>query len=157
MGQSRREKRTLHGAFRRVRMAFPASAVIAAGLLSSGCSMTFPIGPLAEPETTGSIVATPLPALSPDLGGEDLVYAEDAMDAALDPLGTAATTRWANPKTGRKGTFAAAGEAFVREDEVCRYFRTTISLETGQQDLLGLACRAGAGHWQLRKIRPAAA
>jgi surface antigen len=45
----------------------------------------------------------------------------------------------------------------VREDEVCRYFRTTISLETGQQDLLGLACRAGAGHWQLRKIRPAAA
>lgn len=119
--------------------------------------MTFPIGPLAEPETTGSIVATPLPVLSSDLSGEDLVYAEDAMEAALDPLRTGLTTRWANAKTGRRGSFAAAGDAFVREDEVCRYFKTTMILDSGQQDLLGLACRAGAGHWQLRKIRPAAA
>jgi surface antigen len=147
----------LPGALHRSRMALSVPAALIAGLLSSGCSMTFPIGPLAEPETTGSIVATPLPVLSSDLSGEDLVYAEDAMDAALDPLRTGAPTRWANPKTGRKGVFAATGDAFVREDEVCRFFKTTITLEIGQQDLLGLACRAGAGHWQLRKIRPATA
>ncbi len=156
MAQARGEKRTNAVALRRPCLAFPAVALLA-GLACAGCSMTFPIGPLAEPETTGSIVSTPLPVLSADLSGEDLVYAEDAMEVALDPLKTGVTARWSNPATGRKGTFLAAGDAFVRQDEVCRFFKTTISLESGAQDLVGLACRSGAGHWQLRKVRPATA
>ena len=51
--------------------------------------------------------------------------------------GRRTTTRWANAKTGRRGSFAAAGDAFVRDDEVCRYFKTTMILDSGQQDLAG--------------------
>ena len=139
----------------RLGMMIPPSTVVSAGLILSGCSMSFPIAPLTEPETTGSIVATPLPVLSEDLSGEDLVFAEDAMETALDPLKAGLTTRWSNPSTGRKGTFVASGDAFVRDDEVCRFFKSNISLSGGSRDLIGLACRSGAGHWQLRKVRPA--
>jgi len=157
MGQWRRDKSTLVDAVLRLRMVLPASTVLSAGLFLSGCSMSFPIAPLAEPETTGSIVATPLPVLSGDLSGEDLVFAEDAMENALDPLKAGTVMRWSNPTTGRKGTFVANGDAFVRDDEVCRFFKSSVVLSSGSRDLIGLACRSGAGHWQLRKVHPATA
>ncbi len=154
MGQFRVEERS---ALRRGALPRAGVAVVVLGtaMLAAGCSMTFPIGPLAEPETTGSIVATPLPILSADLSGEDLVYAEDAMGVALDPMKKGTAARWSNPSTGRRGSFTAEGEAFVRDAEVCRYFKATVAFAEGGQDMLGMACRAGAGNWQLRKIRPA--
>ncbi|MHB2169642.1 RT0821/Lpp0805 family surface protein [Alsobacter sp. R-9] len=136
-------------------MAGASVLAVLSGLSLSACSMTFPIGPLAEPETTGSIVAAPLPVLSADLSGEDLVFAEDAMSTALDPLRrTTVPARWTNPSTGRNGSFLAVGEAFVRQDEVCRFFKANVSLDAGPQQMSGFACRTGAGPWQLRKIKP---
>lgn len=123
-----------------------------AGLLAAGCSINLPLGPFSEPElTTGSIV--PAVVLSDRATGEDLVIAGGALDQALDPLRKGAPARWANPSTGSQGSFVAEGDAYVRDDQVCRSFRASLVVQQKPDDLRGVACRAGAGSWSLHKVK----
>ena len=85
------------------------------------------------------------------------------MDKALDPLHSGGRRAWSNPATGQNGSVAAAGEAFVRDDQVCRSFNATLNQNKPgpAQDaarrssrLVGVACRVGAGSWTIQKIKP---
>ncbi|WP_293866654.1 RT0821/Lpp0805 family surface protein [uncultured Alsobacter sp.] len=136
---------------RGLRIGAAAGAVLAAGVLSAGCSINLPLGPFSEPElTTGSIVQTVV--LSEAATGEDLVIAGGALDQALDPVRKGAV-RWSNPSTGNQGSFLAEGDAYVRDDQVCRSFRAAIVVQQKPDDLRGVACRAGAGSWSLHKVK----
>jgi surface antigen len=124
--------------------------------VSAGCSLNFPmmsLVPEPEPETTASIVPNSS-MLTPGLSPEDWTLASSALDKALDPQLNGAPTKWSNAETGARGSFAAAGPAYVRNDQVCRSFKATVVLQGPERQLLGTACRAGAGAWTLQKMKP---
>jgi surface antigen len=159
-----------NGAVRHVYKPFPwggerkLSRVAAAVLVTlsalslGGCSLSFPIASLiggsSDPETTKSVEAKPLSPLSSNLGAEDWRRARAAMAVALDPQGNGSSVNWDNPETALRGTFASVGQPFVRSDEICRAFVSSI---TGQGDaiwLQGTACRRTAGEWTVTEVNP---
>ena len=157
MGFAGLEGNTVH----RLRRCFTFAFVALGGALA-GCSINFPMLSLvSEPETTGSIVQTANLSAEP-LQGESGIE-PSAVDKALDPLHSGGPVAWSNADTGQNGLVAAAGEAFVRDDQVCRSFTATLnqSKPTPATDaarktsrLIGVACRVGAGSWTIQKIKP---
>ncbi len=116
---------------------------------------------VSEPETTGSVVQPVSLSTEPPQGSQDIE--PSAVDKALDPLHTGGPVAWSNAETGQNGLVAAAGEAFVRDDQVCRSFTATLNQTrpAPAQDaarrssrLVGVACRVGAGSWIIQKIKP---
>lgn len=135
-----------------------ATAVALSAIMLGGCSLSFPIASLvgggSEPETTQSVQAKPASPLSANLGVEDWRRARAAMAVALDPQGNGAAVNWDNPETALRGTFAPVGQPFVRSDEICRAFVSSI---TGQGEpiwLQGTACRRSAGEWTVSDVTP---
>lgn len=157
MGFAGLEGNTVH----RLRRCFTFVLVALCGALA-GCSINFPMLSLvSEPETTGSVVQTSSLSAEP-LQGEPGIE-PSAVDKALDPLHVGGPVAWTNAETGQTGSIAAAGEAFVRDDQVCRSFTATLNQNKAvpAQDaarkssrLLGVACRVGAGSWTIEKITP---
>jgi hypothetical protein len=125
----------------------------ALGLAAAGCSMSFPLPPLvADPETTGSIAPAVAP-LGPGSTDADWEVARPALDRALDPGHEGQASSWSNPATGFSGVFVAQGEAFVRDDRLCRSYRSQIGVAGVQRSMTGMACRVGAGPWVVRETR----
>lgn len=128
-------------------------ALSALGLAAAGCSMSFPLPPLvADPDTTGSI-APPVAPLGPGATDADWDAARPALDRALDPDHEGQSSAWSNPGTGFSGSFVAQGEAFVRDDTLCRSYRSQVAVAGVQRTMTGTACRVGAGPWVVRETR----
>jgi surface antigen len=106
-----------------------------------------------DPDTTASILPE-APSSQLGLSDEDWIKASQALDKALDPQQAGASVRWSNAESGRSGVFVAAGQAFVRNDQVCRLFKASLAQHPQDQSLLGTACRAGGGMWSLQKVKP---
>jgi surface antigen len=127
------------------------------GLGAGGCSMSFPMASLVpedEPKTTGAVVAKPASPLSPELGEEDWRRARGALAVALDPQGNGASVSWDNPDSGFKGAFTPVGQPFVKSDEICRAFLTSLASDKSNSSLQGTACRPSGGEWAIKDIRP---
>jgi surface antigen len=124
--------------------------------------MNFPMLSLvSEPETTGAIVQTANLSTEP-IQGETGIE-PSAVDKALDPLHSGGPVAWSNADTGQNGLVAAVGEAFVRDDQVCRSFTATLNQNKPapapdavrrSSRFVGEACRVGAGSWSIQKIKP---
>lgn len=143
------------------------ASVLVVALAAGGCSMSFPIAGLsskAEDDlvlTTGSVLpardtqkAIGLAELAPDLGPEDWRRAEGAMALALDPQGNGAPVSWDNAQSGAKGNFTPVGGPFLRQDEICRAFLASITMQTGPVKLQGTACRPSGGEWAVVEAKP---
>jgi surface antigen len=145
----------LYRRWRTLREAGGAGLTLGAALLLAGCSISFPIGSLIEDDRTASIApkkqASPL---SPELGPEDWRRARAALATALDPQGNGAPVPWDNPETMMRGSFGAAGPAFVRNDQICRPFTATLVAQASRSALKGEACRAPTEGWQVVKVEP---
>ena len=136
------------------------------GLISAGCSVSFPILGLsskAEDEvvTTSSVLPArgtskpgALASLSSELGPEDIRRADGAMAVALDPQGNGAAVSWDNPQSGVKGSFIPVGGPFLRSDEICRAFIASVQTQTKPAKLQGTACRPSGGEWLVKDIEP---
>jgi surface antigen len=92
--------------------------------------------------------------LGPGLSPADWDLASTALDRSLDPQLGGAASKWANPESGARGTFIAAGPAYVRDDKICRLFKAVIALGGPDRVMIGTACRVGAGAWTLQKVKP---
>lgn len=141
----------------------PWRAAVAVGLLglcAGGCSMSFPMASLLpedEPKVTGStgaVAAKPASPLSPELGEEDWRRARGALAVALDPQGNGASVSWDNPDSGFKGAFTPVGQPFVKSDEICRAFLTSLAGDKGSSSLQGTACRPSGGEWAIKDLKP---
>ncbi len=131
----------------------------------TGCSWTFPgsktdaakeialeddiatgsIGPVSEPKK-------PLAQLK-NLTEEDLRRAKAALAVAVDPHGSPDRVLWDNPQTQAKGSFVPDGPPFVKNDEVCRNFRTLVVDPVETRNLVGTACRPSGGAWDVSDIK----
>jgi 17 kDa outer membrane surface antigen len=129
--------------------------VIAAGIGLGGCGISFPMASLMpeEPESTNSLKKKPVSPLSPELGLEDWRRAKSALAVALDPQGNGSPVSWDNPETGFDGSFTPVGQPFVKADEICRAFLTTIAGRERSSSLQGTACRPSGGEWVVKDVK----
>jgi surface antigen len=119
-------------------------------LLTSGCSV--PLPSFVAEDQTGSIPPTVSP-LSSTLSAEDWRRAKGAMAVALDPQGNGAPVAWANPQTGAEGSFTPVGDAYARDDKICRAFLADLSGAASAPKQQGTACRDGADNWSVVDVR----
>ncbi|NIX76783.1 RT0821/Lpp0805 family surface protein [Microvirga terricola] len=136
-----------------------AKKILAAGLIAlnaGACSLTLGVAGIQddEPEVTGSVTPQAAPSLSPDLDEEDWRRAKAALALALDPQGPGTIVSWDNPASAMKGSFAAAGAPFVKNDEICRAFSASLG-SSSITTLQGTACRPSGGEWALKEVQPA--
>ena len=109
------------------------------------CSMTFPMASLVnEPEVTAALGPATSP-MAPLVSVDDWALAAPALVKALEPASTSAV-RWESKASGLVGAFEPAGPAYVRNDQVCRAFLATVTLQGNTSRHLGAACRPAA--WQ---------
>ncbi len=160
------------------------SVLAAVGLASSACSISLPMFSLvgkSEPEpailTTGSVTpAANAPGaaasatarlagapsassarklqLSDHLGPEDIRRATGAMALALDPQGNGSPVGWDNSESRSSGRFTPVGGPFLRDDDVCRAFLSSITTVMDKHALQGTACRPSGGEWSIRELKP---
>lgn len=118
-----------------------------------GCAGGLPFLPTSmhDIDTTGSISAAPV--LSPQLSEADNQRAAIALNKALDPMAAGNPVDWSSPESGYSGSFAAIGQAYVRDDQVCRGFLASLATEGQRNWMQGAACRAAAGHWRIEAVK----
>lgn len=139
---------------------FPARAasIVCAMLVTTvmaGCSTAIPLpsfSNISKDDVTGSI--RPQSPLSSSLDGEDWRRAKGALSVALDPQGNGAPVTWENPQSKIKGSFVPVGQAWVKDDNVCRTFLAELGGSHPAQQLQGNACRDKSGEWSVGKVEP---
>jgi surface antigen len=117
----------------------------------AGCSTAIPLPAfVSKDDVTGSIKHFTSP-LSPQIGLEDWRRAVAALSQALDPKGAGETVAWDNPKTGLTGSFTPVGEAYRREDRVCRAFLGEVGSD---EAVRGTGCIDKRGEWAVLNVKP---
>ena len=137
------------------------------GLLVASCTIKLPFMPLSaertpdvEVMTTGNIKPAPALAtraqspLADHLGPEDLRRANGALALALDPQGNGSPVNWDNTESRSAGRFTPVGGPFLRDDEICRVFLTSLSTVADKHNLQGTACRPSGGEWAIKDLKP---
>jgi surface antigen len=132
--------------------------MLALALASGGCS--YQLGSLfgkdeekTEAVTTGSIALTP--SLTRSTAGlppeADLHFARAA---AVEVMTKETSAPWENPKSGARGTVTPLAAAYDQEGRTCRDFLASYVRRGTEAWLQGEACRAEAGKWEVRSMRP---
>jgi surface antigen len=134
-------------------------AVLACALVSTlqlaGCATVIPLPSftgISKDDITGSIARTS--PLSDNLNGEDWRRAKGALGVALDPQGNGAPVSWENPQSQARGSFVPVGQAWAKDDEICRTFLADLGGSHPQRQLQGNACRSKDGEWKVGKVEP---
>ncbi|MDB5545820.1 MAG: hypothetical protein JWO64_2969 [Hyphomicrobiales bacterium] len=117
----------------------------------AGCSTAIPLPAfVSKDDVTGSIRHFKSP-LSPQIGLDDWRRAAPALSQALDPRGAGETVAWDNPKTGLTGSFTPVGEAYRREERVCRAFLGEVG---AAEAVRGTGCIDKRGEWAVLDVKP---
>lgn len=124
-------------------------------LTTGACSFALPaLETPEEPAVTGSVSPRTISPLSADLGAEDWRRAKAALAVALDPQGAGTSVSWDNPGTKLKGNFTPVGQPYVKSDEICRAFLSTLRGQGAASSLQGTACRPSGSEWVIKDVRP---
>jgi surface antigen len=137
------------------RVAIHFSVLLAIGLGLGGCGLDLPYAEslMRDDDVTGAVVKAEPVDLPASLDPVDRKEADRALEGALDPMNTGSPVRWSNTVTGRKGSFTAKGDAFVRDDQLCRIFTATVEQGRAQSRYQGAACRIGGGSWTVDSVK----
>jgi surface antigen len=143
-----------------VRPGAAALAVAVSALTLGGCSFSYQLDSLfgkggEEPEVTGSIRPVAGPRATAALPPEsDLAVARAAVREILAKGGKDSSMPWENPKTGARGTVTPLASAYSQDGLTCRDFLASYVSNGTEAWLHGEACRADAGAWEVRNIKP---
>jgi surface antigen len=61
---------------------------------------------------------------------------------------------WENPQTGARGTITPIAAAYRDNGVECRDFLVSYVHDRAEAWMQGEACRAGAGRWEVRSLKP---
>jgi surface antigen len=128
----------------------------------SGCALSYRLDSMfgakdgtRKDEVTGSVSQEPLAAATgADLLEADLVYARAAAAELLSRGGNDASAPWENPSTGARGTVTPIASSYTQDSQLCRDFLVSYVRSSAQAWLHGEACRATAGKWEIRSLKP---
>ncbi len=152
--------RTAPASLRRIAGAWRPSlaAIVLLGLASGGCSMSHRLGSIfgsdgvdAKAEATGSIAAKPTSGLPPE---EDLAFARTAITEVLTGNRKDVSAPWENPSTGARGSVTPIASAYIEDGHTCRDFLASYVRSGSETWMRGEACRANAGKWEVKTLRP---
>ncbi len=131
-----------------------AAAGLTISLLLGACSVSFPMPGFVDNAPTGSITeAGSIKVLSPALDREDVRRAKAALAVALDPQGSGTNVAWANPDSGRGGSFVPIAPPFPSHDSICRAFGGDILVHAEpHRRIKGSACRTSDGEWAIADL-----
>lgn len=89
-------------------------------------------------------------AIALELTERDEELAQDATDDSMENDGEGETTVWRNPDSGNEGTVTPTSETYetVQEEE-CRDFESTVTVEGETEVAHGRACRQEDGSWKI--------
>ncbi len=136
----------------RLRVALAASVAAAMAALTSACSVSVPLPAFVDRAPTGSVTGQPV-ALWSALDPEDMRRAKAAMAVALDPQGNGEAVAWENPKSGRRGSFAAAAAPYPPQHHICRSFTARLTGRArADQRIEGAAGRGRDGDWVVAEL-----
>ncbi len=134
---------------------------LALALTAGGCSLSYQLESFSfgksdkaeksddKTETTGSVTEkTSVPH------DADLVYTRAAVTEMLTRAGKDVSVPWENPSTGARGTVTAIASAYSQDGLTCRDFLASYVREGAESWLQGEACRARAGKWEVRTLKP---
>lgn len=131
-----------------------AAACFSTALLGA-CSTSFPLpsfSKIATNDVTGSI--KPISPLSSKLDGEDWRRAKGALAVALDPQSNGAPVSWDNPESKISGSFVPVGQAWTKDNNICRTFIARLAGSHPKRQLQGNACRDKSGEWAIGEVQP---
>ncbi|MDB5640857.1 MAG: hypothetical protein JWN07_174 [Hyphomicrobiales bacterium] len=126
-------------------------ALLMLGTGVAGCSTAIPLPAfISKDDVTGSIARFTSP-LSEQIALDDWRRALPALAQALDPKGAGETVAWKNPKSGLAGTFTPVGEAYRRDERLCRAFLGEIGAD---EAVRGTGCLDRRGEWAVLDVKP---
>jgi surface antigen len=143
-----------------LRHAIPVIGVLSLAFASGGCAFSYQLGSLfgkdeekSEVATTGTSplklsVTRSLAGLPPEA---DLKFARAA---AAEVMNRDSSAPWENPGSGARGSVTPLAAAYEQEGRTCRDFLASYVRRGTEAWLQGEACRAEAGKWEVRSIRP---
>ena len=105
---------------------------------------------ISRDDVTGSIARFTSP-LSDQIALDDWNHAVTALALALDPKGAGETVAWKNPKSGLAGSFTPVGEAYRRDERLCRAFLGEIGAD---EAVRGTGCLDRFGEWAVLDVKP---
>ena len=89
-------------------------------------------------------------AIARELTEQDRDLAQDAADESMENDETGDTTGWSNPDSGNSGTVTPTSEPYETvQNEECRDFESTVTVEGETEVARGRACRQEDGSWQI--------
>jgi len=136
--------------------------VFACALANAGCALSYKLDSMfgkkdggQKDMVTGSLAQGSYAAASmADLQEGDLVYARAAASEVLARGGKDASAPWENPATGARGTVTPIASAYDQDGMTCRDFLASYIRADAQAWLQGEACRAAAGRWEVKSLKP---
>jgi len=137
------------------------AAVLILGLACGGCSLSYQLESFSlfsknekseeKVETTGSVSETKKAEVPPEA---DLAFTREAVAEMLTRGGKDTSIPWENPRTGARGTVTAIASAYNQDGMTCRDFLASYVHSGSESWLQGEACRARAGKWEVRSLKP---
>jgi surface antigen len=103
-------------------------------------------------DVTGSI--TPVSQADDGPTDSDMAFARNAASDVLTRGGKDFSQPWENPKTGARGSVTPLASAYTAEGRTCRDFLASYVKGRSEAWLQGEACKAEAGRWEIRAMRP---
>lgn len=141
------------------RRAFTPAVIMSCLVLTAaslgGCATAIPLPSfvgISKDDVTGTVQQ--ISPLSDKLNAEDWRRAKGALAVALDPQGNGAPVGWENPQSKAKGSFVPVGQAWAKDDLICRTFLADLAGALPQSQLQGNACRDKGGEWRVGKVTP---
>ena len=127
------------------------AALVAMNVGLGGCSTAIPLPAfISKDDVTGSIRHFSSP-LSTQVNLDDWRRAVVALSQALDPKGSGESVAWENPKSGLNGSFTPVGEAYRRDERLCRAFLGEIGAD---EKVRGTGCLDKRGEWAVLDVKP---
>jgi surface antigen len=128
--------------------------LILIGLGTGGCSLSRPdaYAKVDAADVTGSLGKQAAPLTPTE---SDLVFARTAASDVLTKGDKDSSQPWENPETGARGSVTPLSQAYSAEDgRTCRDFLASYVNGRAESWLLGAACKASHGRWEIHTIKP---
>jgi surface antigen len=120
-----------------------AATILAAATLG-GCGSSAPDVSSLVPD----LASLNQPDLYAALTEEDVAYAVEAMQVALESGRNGAETAWSNRRTGHRGSFVPVNLVQTEDGVLCRDYRETIVIGEQSATYRNAACRDEDGAWE---------
>ena len=79
----------------------------------------------------------------------DRLKAQQATQESLEYNKAGTTSTWSNPDTGYRGSTTPVRTYQTADQQACREYRSTVTIDGKTEEAVGTACREPDGTWRI--------